>query len=212
VIRVFIIAPALAVRVGLRFLLETDPSIQVVGESASLPEGEEAQPELDVLIWSPTISMDPEALRLDMNRLRIEQTTALLLMHNDPDMVMDMAKIPVRAWGMLDPESSQEELIASLHALHEGLSVSDTRWLNQLINSQSVNKESGGELVELLTGREIEILQLLAQGLANKQIAARLGISAHTVKFHISSIYGKLGATSRTEAVRLGLQKGLILL
>jgi DNA-binding NarL/FixJ family response regulator len=65
---------------------------------------------------------------------------------------------------------------------------------------------------ELLTEREVEVLQLLAQGLANKQIAQLLNISANTVKFHVSSIYTKLGATNRTEAVRLGLQSGLILL
>ena len=65
---------------------------------------------------------------------------------------------------------------------------------------------------ELLTEREVEVLQLLAQGLANKQIAQLLNISANTVKFHVSSIYNKLGATNRTEAVRLGLQSGLILL
>jgi NarL family two-component system response regulator YdfI len=55
-------------------------------------------------------------------------------------------------------------------------------------------------------------LQLLAQGLANKQIAISLGISEHTVKFHVSSLYAKLGATNRTEAVRLGIQSGLVLL
>ena len=56
------------------------------------------------------------------------------------------------------------------------------------------------------------MLQLLAQGLANKQIALALGISEHTVKFHISSIYAKLGATNRAEAVRLGVLRGLIVL
>ena len=65
---------------------------------------------------------------------------------------------------------------------------------------------------EVLTDREIEVLQLLAQGLANKQIAQTLNISTHTVKFHVSSIYNKLGATNRTEAVRNGVQNGLILL
>ncbi len=56
------------------------------------------------------------------------------------------------------------------------------------------------------------MLQLLAHGLANKQIALALGISEHTVKFHISSIYTKLGASNRTEAVRLGMQRGLVVL
>jgi DNA-binding NarL/FixJ family response regulator len=67
-------------------------------------------------------------------------------------------------------------------------------------------------LADPLTEREAEVLQRVAQGLANKQIAAALTISEHTVKFHVSAIYTKLGATSRTEAVRLGVRKGLIIL
>jgi DNA-binding NarL/FixJ family response regulator len=63
-----------------------------------------------------------------------------------------------------------------------------------------------------LTERESQILQWVARGLANKQIAAALSISEHTVKFHVSSIYAKLGVASRTEAVRSGVQRGLITL
>jgi len=66
--------------------------------------------------------------------------------------------------------------------------------------------------VEELTPREVEVLRLLADGLGNKEVALRLGISDHTVKFHISSILAKLGAGSRTEAVTLGIRRGLILL
>ncbi len=68
------------------------------------------------------------------------------------------------------------------------------------------------ELVEPLTPRENEVLQMLAGGLANKEIAARLAISEHTVKFHVASILGKLGAGSRTEAVALGIRRGIVLL
>jgi DNA-binding NarL/FixJ family response regulator len=68
------------------------------------------------------------------------------------------------------------------------------------------------ELAEALTPRESEVLQMLASGLANKEIAARLTISEHTVKFHVASILGKLGAGSRTEAVSLGIRRGLVLL
>jgi DNA-binding NarL/FixJ family response regulator len=63
-----------------------------------------------------------------------------------------------------------------------------------------------------LTPREQEVLRMLARGLANKEIAARLNISEHTVKFHVAAILGKLGAASRTEAVALGIRHGLILL
>ena len=69
-----------------------------------------------------------------------------------------------------------------------------------------------GEPVETLTRREIEVLDLLALGLQNRAIAERLGISDQTVKFHVSSITGKLGAANRTDAVRRGLRRGLITL
>jgi DNA-binding NarL/FixJ family response regulator len=68
------------------------------------------------------------------------------------------------------------------------------------------------ELVESLTARELDVLELLAQGLANKAIAERLGISDQTVKFHVASITSKLGAANRTDAVRLGVRRGLIAL
>jgi len=63
-----------------------------------------------------------------------------------------------------------------------------------------------------VTQREMDVLQLIARGLSNKQIALALKISEHTVKFHLSSLYAKLGATNRTEAVRIGTQQGLIVL
>ena len=68
------------------------------------------------------------------------------------------------------------------------------------------------QLVEALTSRETEVLELLAEGLSNKGIAARLGISDQTVKFHVASIGGKLGAANRTDAVRLAVRRGLIAL
>jgi ATP/maltotriose-dependent transcriptional regulator MalT len=64
--------------------------------------------------------------------------------------------------------------------------------------------------VETLTGRELEVLELLAHGLSNKSIAIRLGISDQTVKFHVASIYGKLGAANRTDAARRALRQGLV--
>ncbi len=71
-------------------------------------------------------------------------------------------------------------------------------------------EHADAELFEALTPRELDVLALLADGLGNREIAGELGISEHTVKFHLASIYGKLGASTRTEAVRRGLQLGLI--
>ena len=80
--------------------------------------------------------------------------------------------------------------------------------------ARSIAVSSGGSepLVEALTPRELQVLQLLAAGLGNKEIASRLEISEHTVKFHVAAIMGELGAASRTEAVTLGIRHGLIMI
>ena len=72
--------------------------------------------------------------------------------------------------------------------------------------------EERARFEEALTSREVQVLELLAEGLSNKAIASRLGISDQTVKFHVASISGKLGAANRTDAVRRGLRRGLITL
>lgn len=70
--------------------------------------------------------------------------------------------------------------------------------------------EDGAALVEALTPREVQVLELVADGLPNKAIAARLGVSDETVKFHLGSVFGKLGASNRTDAVRLALRRGIV--
>jgi len=79
-----------------------------------------------------------------------------------------------------------------------------------VFDSALAPQPSEDELLEQLTPREGEVLRLLADGLGNKDIAVKLGISEHTIKFHIHSLLGKLGAASRTEAVTRGLRSGLI--
>jgi DNA-binding NarL/FixJ family response regulator len=139
-----------------------------------------------------------------------ETQPGFLWISDDLQAVKALRTLPLPAWGLLSSEASSEELIAALHAIYQGLIVApltrlDSLWIEELNNK-------AGELIEQLTPREAEILELLAQGLANKQIALYLQISEHTVKFHISSIFAKLGATNRMEAVRMGLQLGLVTL
>ncbi len=211
-IRVAIVASAMAVRAGLRALLSEDPSIQVVAEGTSLAELNESRDGVEVLIWSPATAQNLETLRMEIGTRNLEESTALLAIHSDPHILDDLYKLPVRAWGVIDPEASQGELIASVHALNEGLATANPAWLRQALERQGNRSSEDISLVEPLTEREIEILQLLANGLTNKQIAGRLKISAHTVKFHVSSIYTKMGTTNRVETVNLGLKLGLIVL
>jgi DNA-binding CsgD family transcriptional regulator len=101
----------------------------------------------------------------------------------------------------------------SIEIIGEALSVEDARGRARDVDAFLVAPEDSNDPVpsgEALTPREREVLRLLAEGLPNKTIANRLGISDQTVKFHVASIVGKLGATNRTAAVRLAIRRGLI--
>jgi DNA-binding NarL/FixJ family response regulator len=112
---------------------------------------------------------------------------------------------------VLSTDVSSDELAAAICAVGEGLWVGAPGLVRGLVRPAGRGDGSNEEpLIEPLTAREKEVLQLMAEGLANKQIALRLAISEHTVKFHLSSLYAKLNAAGRTEAVKRGLGLGLI--
>jgi len=192
VIRVLLDISSPAMRAGLRALLSSDKTIKVVALPDSLEEDEEA----DVVITS--------ASRASLlNTGFTDSSAAILLLSDEPLNVRDMMRSS-RAWGILPTDASVDELGAAIHALSQGLIVGTS---SLLFETESEPLSRGP-----LTEREAEVLGLLSKGLANKQIAATLGISEHTVKFHVSSIYAKLNVTNRTEAVREGLRGGWIAL
>ncbi len=110
---------------------------------------------------------------------------------------------------VLSREITSDEFELALDAAEQGMVLLPTEFALTLATAAPESLEFS-DLVEHLTAREREILALMSEGLSNKQIAARLGISEHTVKFHTSSVLGKLGAGSRTEAVSRGIRGGLI--
>jgi DNA-binding NarL/FixJ family response regulator len=130
-------------------------------------------------------------------------SAATLFLSDDKINIRTMTR-SLRVWGILPTDASAEELTAAVHGLSQGLIVGTS---TLLFESESEPLSHGP-----LTDRESEVLGLLAKGLANKQIAVAMGISEHTVKFHVSSIYSKLNVTNRTEAVREGLRGGWIAL
>ena len=190
-IRVLLNVSSPALRAGLRSLLSSDRTIKVVNDS--LEDDQEA----DVVIASA--SRAP----LLVNESDDSPSAAVLLLSDDPLNVRDLRRSS-RAWGILPTDTSAEELSAAVHALSQGLIVGPPALL---FESENEPLSQGS-----LTDRESEVLGLLSRGLANKQIAATLGISEHTVKFHVSSIYTKLNVTNRTEAMREGLRGGWIVL
>ena len=107
---------------------------------------------------------------------------------------------------VLSRNASAPQIRAAAMALAAGLQIA------RINSSAPAENETELVFVEALTERELRVLNLLADGLSNPQIAHLLGISRNTVKFHVSSIISKLGATSRTEAVTIGVKRGLIIL
>jgi len=103
---------------------------------------------------------------------------------------------------------------SAIEIVGEAASLAEARQLDAdaVLMDAGRPRRAGEDAPESLTPREVQVLELLAEGLPNKAIAARLDISDQTVKFHVSSICGKLGAANRTEAVRIGLRRGLITL
>ena len=112
--------------------------------------------------------------------------------------------------GLLLRTTNGETLAIALAAIAQGLVILDPQMAH--LFTAGAGPRSAGTTLEPLTPRELEVLRGLADGLANKEIARRLAISEHTVKFHVNAIMGKLGAQSRTEAVVRATRAGVILL
>jgi len=205
-IRVIIVAPTLAVRAGLRFLLGADattvgPDLEVIAEAASLAELDPALPEVEILILADEAASVRD---LEAALSRFPEKIALLMLTENQAAARELASLNLRSWGVLTPEMSADELLAALGALNAGLLVGAPALMQFAFSRPLFIENADSDLPnETLTERETEVLQLLSQGLANKQIASALGISEHTVKFHVSAIYTKLGATNRAEAVQL---------
>ena len=181
-------------------MLGNQPDIKVVGETTDLESVNEVETEVVILA-----SVSSTRLKED------KSTYGILFLTDDVEDVRKIINSTSRAWGVLSTNASDDELAAAVHAVGEGLWVGAPSLVKSLIRLHGRRESSDDEsLVEPLTAREMEVIQLMAQGLANKQIALALGISEHTVKFHLSSLYAKLNSTSRTEAVKRGIELGLI--
>lgn len=131
-----------------------------------------------------------------------------LVDNSNPGWVAGALRVGVNA--ILSREIASEEMKLAILAAEAGLVLLHPTSAQHLGGQTLLRDTASPDLVEPLTAREQEVLRMVSEGLGNKEIAARLSISDHTVKFHISSILGKLGASSRTEAVSQGIRRGLI--
>ena len=192
-------------RAGLEVIVKSAASLKLVGS----------------LQGTRTANQRAIELRADVLLVDLEGETSLTM--EGPISVPGVALIdkPGPAWAahairsgvkaILARESGAEEIVPAVTAVYAGFVLLDpavgTEMAEQIRGRTQVDSSS-----ESLTPRELEVLAMLAEGLGNREIASRLGVSDHTIKYHISSILDKLGASTRTEAVTTGLRMGLILL
>jgi NarL family two-component system response regulator YdfI len=212
VIRVFIVAASPLARAGLQSLLGTR-DVEVVG---SVPNFESLADQIsDVKADIVVVEASGEQIEAVMDSLAASQLASeapivVLSDHSEPRWFAEALRAGVRA--VLPSDIPPGQLVVALEAAAAGLVVMHPAEVDAMFPAAEPASRPLAELTEPLTPRESEVLQMLASGLANKEIAARLAISEHTVKFHVASILGKLGAGSRTEAVSLGIRRGLVLL
>ncbi|MBD2018830.1 response regulator transcription factor [Leptolyngbya sp. FACHB-36] len=221
-IRVLVGATTIVMRAGLEALIASSPTLEVVGSvnPRSLAQTlESLQPDVVLLEWDEpdedllallsTTAIDTVAI--DDFEGPSAPASVLLISDWQPSAIADVLRTGVRA--VLPSDARVSEILAAIEAAAIGLTVLHPDVTEALLMELSTAPRLLPTAPELaLTSREIEVLGMLAEGVGNKTIARRLGISEHTVKFHIGSIFSKLNASSRTEAVILGARQGLILI
>ena len=211
-IRVFLIAASPLARAALQNRLKAQ-SVKVVGGAASIDAlaSDLSDAQADILLIDAA-GEPPEAIieSLADSDLAAEIPIVVLTEASAPAASVQALHAGIRA--MLPSEISTDQLIAALQAAAAGLVILHPSEIPAAFPVSAPASQPLADLPEPLTRREREVLQMLAAGLANKEIAARLKISDHTAKFHVAAILGKLGASTRTEAVALGIRRGLVLL
>ena len=205
---ILIASPHPAMRAGLRVLLE-DANLAVAGEADSLPAclacAEAAPPQLVLF----DLALDDEAMS-GLWRLRSQfPALPVLALSDAAGGAQVLAALQAGARGCLPKTATARELAEAAQNIAAGGSALHPSAAAALL-AQLRGETQAETPAESLTPREAEVLRHIAAGQTNKAIALKLGLSEHTVKFHLSSAMSKLGAASRAEAVALAMQRGLI--
>jgi NarL family two-component system response regulator YdfI len=204
VIRVLLAAASTVRRAGLEALVKKVPLLQLAGSLHNA-----------LAVTQYAAQLQPDVVLLDLENETPTHESAMfpvvtLIDEPSADWTAHALRSGVKA--ILPRDSGMEEILAAIQAAHAGLVLLDANVIQNLASRIPAPSAQPAQALDDLTPREIEVLRMLAEGLGNREMAARLGISDHTVKFHISSILDKLGAATRTEAVTMGIRMGIILL
>ena len=206
-IRVMIVDDHMVMRTGLRYTLSSFDDLELVGEAGSGGEAIEkcAGLQPDVILMDMVMPhMDGAETTQQIRQRYPEMQIIALTSFQEKDLVE--RAIQAGAIGYLLKNVEAKELAQAIRAAHAGRPTLAEEATEALMESTRQKTEPGRDL----TGRETEVLDMMAQGLTNSQIAERLTVSESTVKFHVRNILSKLGAASRSEAVSLAWQYNLI--
>ncbi len=228
-ITVFIVAASAIARAGLESVLQSDERFVVSGSAAEIsaaPSGFSVHQTADVLLINVEQEKDFDELLVLLGDSPEETNLAATVVLFPTE--MQNSQHAVKALqnggrGVLPIDASADEIVATVAAAATGLISFLPETLENLLSFSDANNTPDSliennrqvfpdEMIEPLTAREAEVLEMLIDGASNKSIAYQLNISEHTVKFHVASIFAKLGVNTRTEAVTLALRRGLILL
>ena len=204
-IRIAVATTSAVRRAGLESIVRSHVEFQLAGSFGAVASlvSFARNTELDIIV------IDTDSIRDLLLEPTSDAAIVLLTEVTEARSISRLLRSGVRA--ILSRESDPDDVLSAIYASYDGLVLLSTpaaASLAAVYSDQPLEVEA--ELSEEITSRETEVLRMLAEGLVNKEIAARLGISEHTVKFHISSILDKLDASTRTEAVTLGIRRGLI--
>ena len=203
-IKIAVVASSAVRRARLESIVHHHAEFHLAGSFGAVASlASSAHTELDVIV------IDSDSIRDLLLEPPSDAAIVLLTEVGDARSISRLLRSGVRA--ILSRESDPDDVLSAIYAAYDGLVLPSTaaaETLAAVYGDQPLEAE--GEMSEEITSRETDVLRMLAEGLVNKDIAARLGISEHTVKFHISSILDKLGASTRTEAVTLAIRRGLI--
>jgi two-component system, NarL family, response regulator YdfI len=200
-IDVWIMTPQAARRDRLYRSVSKDREIHIAGTAATFPLLRSMMSEVPADLVVIDLPAEVSTIARDwLFELLDRLPVVLLSLEPNPEIFNRVLQAGVG--GLLRTDASSDQIIHAIKSVASGLMILDGALIPQRPDDEVLS--------EPLTPRESEVLRLLADGLGNKQIAAQLDISEHTIKFHIRSILGKLGVSSRTEAVSRGLRSGLI--
>ncbi len=221
VTRVFIIAASDIARAGLESLVAKEPEFTIAGTAVDFSDAEAlrvdgASPDL-VIFDADGLGEDALSAMRTMVEVIFEgrQPPGVVVLGAESEewLTESLRAGIVRA--TLPRAASSAEIMAAVMAVSAGLIVIDAETFASVIAPNQSYEERlapAGTTVDALTSREREVLKMLAEGLSNKEIASRMKISEHTVKFHTAQIFAKLGVSSRTEAVVQGIRQGLVMM